>query len=148
MMTVLSSLTMVASDRAAMRVRGIGSMRQKLIDRIGDQIELAKATESGQSFQRVKYRRVRDIESEQVSESVVKTRVRPWWTADPDGSILLWVKYGNTNLELAKGKPAIRITNRDQLVTTLETVREAVRAGELDKQIEGAVEAFKTRFSK
>ena len=148
MMTVLSSLTMVASDRAAMRVRGIGSMRQKLIDRIGDQIELAKAAETGQSFQRVKYRRVRDIESEQVSESVVKTRVRPWWTADPDGSILLWIKYGNTNLELAKGKPAIRITNRDQLVTTLETVREAVRAGELDKQIEAAVSAFKTRFKK
>ncbi|MEG8043878.1 hypothetical protein QP164_14625 [Sphingomonas sp. LR59] len=62
-------------------------MRQKLIDRIGDQIELAKATEAGQSFQRVKYRRVRDIESEQVSESVVKTRVRPWWTADPDGDV-------------------------------------------------------------
>ncbi len=123
-------------------------MRQKLIDRIGDQIELAKATETGQSFQRVKYRRVRDIESEQVSESVVKTRVRPWWTADPDGSILLWIKYGNTNLELAKGKPAIRITNQDQLVTTLETVREAVRAGELDKLIEAAVSAFKTRFKK
>jgi len=146
MMTVLSSLTMVASDRAATRVRGIGSMRQKLIDRVGDQIELAKAAETGQSFQRVKYRRVRDIESEQVSESIVKTRVRPWWTADPDGSILLWVKYGNTNLELAKGKPAIRIANREQLVPTLETVREAVRAGELDKQIEGAVAGFKTRF--
>lgn len=147
-MTVLSSLTMVASDRAAMRVRGIGSMRQKLIDRIGDQIELAKAAEAGQSFQRVKYRRSRDIESEEVSETVVKTRVRPWWTEDQDGSILLWVKYGNTNLELAKGKPAIRIASRDQLVPALETVREAVRAGELDKLIEGAVAGVKVRFSK
>jgi hypothetical protein len=145
-MTVLSSLTMVASDRAAMRVRGIGSMRQKLIDRIGDQIELAKASETGQSFQRVKYRRSRDIESEVVSESVVKTRVRPWWTEDQDGTILLWVKYGNTNLELAKGKPAIRVADRNQLIPALETVREAVRAGELDKQIEGAVAGFKTRF--
>ena len=147
-MTVLSSLTMVASDRTAMRVRGIGSMRQKLIDRIGDQIELAKACEAGQSFQRVKYRRSRDIESEVVSETVVRTRVRPWWTEDQDGSILLWIKYGNTNLELAKGKPAIRITSRDQLVPALETVREAVRAGELDKLIEGAVAAFKRRFAK
>ncbi len=121
-------------------------MRQKLIDRIGDQIELAKATESGQSFQRVKYRRVRDIESEQVSESVVKTRVRPWWTADTDGSVLLWIKYGNTNLELAKGKPAIRITNRNELIPTLETVLKAVRAGEMDKQIEVAVASFKARF--
>lgn len=147
-MTVLSSLTMVASDRAEMRVRGIVSMRQKLLDRIDDQIALAKATETGQSFQRVKYRRTRDIESEQVSETVIKTRVRPWWTADPDGSILLWIKYRNTNLELAKGKAAIRITNRTQLVPTLETVLEAVRAGELDKQIEGAVAGFKNRFKK
>jgi hypothetical protein len=147
-MTVLSSLTMVASDRAAMRVRGIGLMRQKLIDRIGDQIELAKASETGQSFQRVKYRRSRDIESEVVSESVVKTRVRPWWTEDQDGTILLWIKYGNTNLELAKGKPAIRVASRDQLVPALETVREAVRAGELDKLIEGAVAKFALRFKK
>jgi hypothetical protein len=147
-MTVLSSLTMVASDRAAMRVRGIGSMRQKLIDRIGDQIELAKASEAGKSYRRVKYRRSRDLESEEVSETVVKTRVRPWWTEDQDGSILLWIKYGNTNLELAKGKAAIRLTDREQLVPTLETVREAVRAGEVDKQIEAAVAGFKTRFSK
>ncbi len=131
-----------------MRVRGIGSMRQKLIDRISDQIELAKATEAGQSFQRVKYRRTRDLENEEVTETTVKTRVRAWWSTDKDGSILLWIKYGNTNLELVKGKAAIRIADRAQLIPTLETVRDAVRAGELDKLIEGAVAGFKARFSK
>ncbi|WP_426263977.1 DUF6641 family protein [Sphingomonas sp. PWP1-2] len=147
-MTVLSSLTMVASDRAEMRVRGIVSMRQKLLDRIDDQIALAKASEAGQSFQRVKFRRVRDLESDEVSETAVRTRVRPWWAQDKDGSILLWVKYGNQRLELQKGKPAIRIKSKDELVATLETVRDAVRAGELDNLILAAVAAFKNRFSK
>ncbi len=131
-----------------MRVRGIVSMRQKLLDRIDDQIALAKASEAGQSFQRVKFRRVRDLESDEVSETAVRTRVRPWWAQDKDGSILLWVKYGNQRLELQKGKPAIRIKSKDELVATLETVRDAVRAGELDNLILAAVAAFKNRFSK
>lgn len=147
-MTVLSSLTMVASDRAAMRVRGIESMRQKLIDRVGDQIELAKATEAGLPFQRIKYRRVRDLESEEVTETAVKTRIRPWWTQDKDGSVLLWIKYGNQVLELQRGKPAIRVASAADLIGALETVQAAVRAGELDKVIEAAVNQFKKRFNK
>jgi hypothetical protein len=106
----------------------------------------AKATKTDQSILRVRHRRVRDIEIGEVSETVGKTRNRPWSRADPDGSILLWVKYGNTNLGLAKGKSAIRISDRGQLVPTLETVRDAVRAGELDKLIEAAVAGFKKRF--
>jgi hypothetical protein len=45
-MTVLSSLNIVQSDTASLRVRGIVSMRQKLLDRIADQIALA-ARQSG-----------------------------------------------------------------------------------------------------
>ena len=78
----------------------------------------------------------------------VRTRVRPWWTTDKDGSTLLWIKYGNQALELQKGKSAIKVADRDQLVATLETVRNAVRNGELDQHILGAVAAFKERFSK
>src|SRR4029077_13747013 len=93
-MSVMSSLNFVQSNPKAMRVRGIVAMRQKLVDRIGDQIALAKAIEAGQSFQRVKYRRLRDLESDEVTETPIKTRVRPWWIEDKDGGILLWVKYG------------------------------------------------------
>jgi hypothetical protein len=147
-MTVLSSLNIVQSDTASLRVRGIVSMRQKLLDRIADQIALAEAQGSGQSFQRVKFRRVRDLENNEVSEIPVRTRVRPWWIQDKDGSVLAWVKYGNQTLELQKGKTAIRIKSRDDLVKTFQTVSEAVRSGELDDLINGAVSAFKSRFSK
>lgn len=147
-MAVLSSLNIVQSDTASLRVRGIVSMRQKLLDRIADQIALAEAQGSGQSFQRVKYRRVRDLENDEVSEIPVRTRVRPWWIQDKDGSVLVWVKYGNQTLELQKGKTAIRIKNRDEIVKTFQTVSDAVRSGELDELINTAVKTFKNRFAK
>ncbi|NYI23147.1 hypothetical protein FHS93_002077, partial [Sphingobium francense] len=46
-MSLLSSLTLVQSNATEMRTRGINTMRQKLIDRIGDQIALAQASETG-----------------------------------------------------------------------------------------------------
>jgi hypothetical protein len=58
-MSLMSSLNLVQSSPKAMRVRGIVAMRQKLVERINDQIALAKAIAAGRSFQRVKYRRSR-----------------------------------------------------------------------------------------
>lgn len=147
-MALISTLSLVAANPAEQRVRGIGMMRQKLLDRIDDQIALAKASATGEAFQRVRYRRVRDLENDEVSETPVRTRVRPWWSMDKDGSILLWIKYGNQVLELQKGKAAIKIADRDALVSTLGTVRDAVRSGELDQLILAAVAQFKVRFSK
>jgi hypothetical protein len=147
-MSLISSLSFTTSDPASLRVRGIGSMRQKLLERIGDQLALAKATENGEAFQRVRFRRIRDLENDEITETPVRTRVRPWWAQGPDGSILLWIKYGNQVLELQRGKPAIKIGSRADLIGTLETVRDAVRAGELDTLIQGAVTTFKARFSK
>jgi hypothetical protein len=117
-------------------------MRQKLVERINDQIALAKAIEAGQSFQRVKYRRSRDLETDEVTETPIKTRVRPWWIEDKDGGILLWIKYGNQVLELQKSKSAIKIKSRDDLVSMLEKVRDATRAGELDQHISHPVQWY------
>ncbi|NYI25015.1 DUF6641 family protein [Sphingobium indicum] len=104
--------------------------------------------QTGKGYQRVKYRRVRDEASDEVTETPVRTRVRPWWLEDKDGTIIVWIKYGNQTLELAKGKTAIRVKDRQELVKTFETVREAVRAGEFDTHITNAVGTFKTRFGK
>lgn len=147
-MSLLSSLNLVQSNATEMRTRGINTMRQKLIDRVSDQIALAQASESGKAYQRVKFRRVRDEVSDEVTETPVRTRVRPWWLEDKDGSIIVWIKYGNQTLELAKGKTAIRVKDRRELVKTFETVRDAVRAGEFDGHITNAVSTFKTRFGK
>jgi hypothetical protein len=98
----LDSLVLTQHSAKAMRVRGITTVRQKLVDRISDQIALAKAHEAGEAYQRVKFRRVKNLESDEVTDVPVKTRVRPWWIEDKDGSILLWIKYGNQTLELGQ----------------------------------------------
>ena len=147
-MSLLSSLNLVQSNATEMRTRGINTMRQKLIDRLGDQIALAQAAEAGKGYQRIKFRRVRDEASDEVTETPVRTRVRPWWLEDKDGTVIVWIKYGNQTLELAKGKTAIRVKDRQELVKTFETVREAVRAGEFDTHITNAVSTFKKRFGK
>ena len=145
-MTLLSSLNIVQADTATLKAHGIGSMRQKLLDRIADQTALAEAQFSGQTYRRTKHKRVKS--GDDILEVSVSTRVRRWWVQDKDGSVLVWVKYGNQTLELQKGKTAIRIKSRDDLVKTFQTVSDAVRSGELDDLINGAVSALRSRFSK
>lgn len=147
-MSILSSLECVESNPKAVRTNQIGSMRQKLIDRISDQIALAQAIETGESYQRTRFRRVNDLETGDIMQVPTKTRVRPWWIEDRDGSILLWVKYGNQNLEVQKGKTAIRLASNQDIAPTLELVRTAVRAGEFDDKIKAAVKGFQDRFRK
>ena len=144
----LASLNLVGTTRAATRQVGIATSRQKLIDRLNDQIALARAQSTGDHYQRLRFRRMRSTDGEEIAEIPVKTRVRPWWNDDPDGSILLWIKYGNRTLELQKGKTAIRVPGRSDIVPTLETVKVAIRQGEFDPQITAAASAFRKRFGK
>ena len=67
-MSILSTLNIVKSDASDFRTRGINSTRQKLIDRIGDQIALVESLDQEKPFQRFRYRRVRDLETDEITE--------------------------------------------------------------------------------
>ena len=58
------------------------------------------------------------------------------------------IRYGAKLIELAKGKSAIEIANADDLIKTLELVKSAVDAGELDTQIESASGAVRAGFGR
>jgi hypothetical protein len=75
------------------------------------------------------------VSNEQGSKSLasVQKRVRPWWVEDGTGKIALTVRYGSKPIEFEKGKAAILLPNKVALVSTLDTVIAAVRAGELDE---------------
>lgn len=47
----------------------------------------------------------------------------------------LTVRYGANAIEFEKGKTAIMVPSRDQLVTTLDTLIEGVKAGELGEHM-------------
>ncbi len=65
-------------------------------------------------------------------------RFKPWWWTDETGKLLLTLRYGNKPLELEKGKPTIEIAQAENLLTTLNLVKEAAGAGELDKKLMAA----------
>jgi hypothetical protein len=58
------------------------------------------------------------------------------------------IKYGTKVIELAKGKPSIELPNQEELISTLELVKKAVEAGELDQQIDQASGALRRNFKK
>ena len=51
-------------------------------------------------------------------------------------------------LELTKGKTAIEVADSQDLIKTLETVKAALLAGELDTQIEAASGALRSGFKR
>ena len=68
----------------------------------------------------------------------VPKRIKPWWFTSEQGKIFVTVKYGSAVLQLRRGLPNIELASPDQLVGTLEILKQAVESGELDKEIEAA----------
>ena len=62
-------------------------------------------------------------------------RIKRWWYVDPIGNCYLTINYGSKRLELDKGKSAIAVGGKDNLVATIDAVIAAVEAGELDAAI-------------
>ena len=58
------------------------------------------------------------------------------------------VRYGARTLEVVEGKNAIETENIASVITTLEVLRTAVDAGELDARIEAVSGLVKAGFDK
>lgn len=63
-------------------------------------------------------------------------RVKRWWRMDAVGSVLLTVRYGSRLIEFERGKAAIAVGDKANLVPTIDAVIGAVSEGELDTQLD------------
>ena len=70
-----------------------------------------------------------------------------WWPSD-NGKMCITVRYGARTLEVVDGKNAIETENIAGVITTLEVLRTAVDAGELDARIEAVSGLVKAGFDK
>ena len=122
--------------------------RNKLSSKLWEQIQLAKSQLDGKPFIVMKYKTVKDRETGLRKQVEVPKRIKPWWFQSEEGKVCVAVKYGSWTLELAKGKPSIELANKDELISTLELVKKAVEAGELDQQIDQASGALRSNFKK
>ena len=122
--------------------------RNKLAKRLWEQIELAKAQGAGAHFAPIKFRTIADPETGVRKQVEVAKRVKQWWFTADNGKLVMNVRYRARVIELAKGKSAVEIASLTELVPTLELIKQAVEAGELDTQIESAANKLRDGFGK
>ena len=146
-MSVLTNLKLVAAKKPA-KQPPVVQRRNKLSSKLWEQVQLARAQKSGETFAPTRMRSVRDPDTGLRKDVEVPKLVKPWWFVADNGRVCLSVKYGAKVLELAKGKGAIEVAGPEELIKTLETIKTAVEAGELDGQIEAASQSLSAGFQK
>ena len=97
--------------------------RQRLVQRIDQQIALCDVMRSGQMPRKA------------------------WAWMDDDGSYFLPIKYGRQQIELKKGMFSILCSDLSEVVGALTTVRAMVLRGELDDQLTKASSEIRKKFT-
>ena len=147
MSSILSSLKLTSAKRQLVQ-NPIEFRRQKLSNKLKEQVDLATAMKNGVTYTAKRLRTVTD--SDGVRQTVeVSKRVKPIWFTQ-NNKVLVQVKYGSKVVPLtSKGdKNSVEVSNADELITVLRKLDEAVLVGELDTQIEIVSESVRSRFKK
>ena len=104
--------------------------RERMVSRLEDQKKLLADP--------LFVRRVKRWERKESGEKVLiekPIRTTKWWQPDQNGGYVMTVKVGSKRVEFEKGKAAIVVPSIDKLPTVIDTLIKAVRAGELDEQL-------------
>jgi hypothetical protein len=104
--------------------------RERMIGRLEDQKKLL----ADPTFVRT----VKRWERKENGEKVLiekPLRTSKWWQPDQNGTCLLTVRVASKRIEFEKGKAAIVVPSIDKLPLVIDTLIKAVRAGELDEQL-------------
>ena len=122
--------------------------RQKLSTKLAEQIQLAKAQQSGAEFSPVRVRTVKDEATGQSRKVEVPKKIKPWWWTDDTGKLCITVRYGARTLEIVEGKNAIETDSIADVIASLQVIRSAVDAGELDRRIDAVMGQVKAGLAK
>jgi hypothetical protein len=145
-MTALTGLKLTAAQKPT-QMAPVQLRRNKMAKRLWEQIELAKAQQAGTTFTSTRFRSVVQNDTGQRKQIEVSKRIKQWWFVAENGKLVLSVRYGTKLLELGKGKWAVEVGTEKELVPTLEMIKGAVLAGELDNQIEVAAIKLREGFA-
>ena len=148
MSQILSSLKLVTAKRQSVQ-NPTEFRRQKLSQKLLEQIQMANALRNGETYTAKRQRNVRDKNSGLMTTVEVNKKVKQWWFVQ-NNKVCVQVKYGSKVVPLsAKGdKNSVEVSNADELIDVLQKLSLAVEGGELDTQIEQASELVRARFKK
>jgi hypothetical protein len=114
--------------------------REKMIAALAEQKQMAEAKIAGQHFAPTHVVRKKNAEGQRVEVEALK-RVRQGWFSDASGKTFFAIRYAGKPIEFAKDKNAIEVGELSALPAVLDTLVEAIRAGELDGQLTAAAAA-------
>lgn len=148
MSAILNNLKFVAAKRPT-HIPPVQVRRNKLSNKLYEQIKLATALRDGNTYSPTHLRSVRDRDTGEIKRMELPKRIRQWWFTSESGKVCVQIKYGSKTLEVGgKGKNSVEVANGDELIKVLETIKSAVEAGELDVQLESAGLKLRDGFAK
>jgi hypothetical protein len=146
--STLASLKFTTAKKPT-QVSPVQIRRNKLIAKLDQQISMATAQTEGRSYAPTKLVVVTDEETGEQRSVQSPKRLKQWWFTTENNKIALTVRYGVKILEIGgKGKSAIEVASASDLVKTLELVKTATGAGELDDAISAASAKLREGFEK
>ena len=144
----LAALKLVTQKRPT-QIPAVQVRRNKLVNKLHEQIQLVISKKDGQTFAPLHFRSVRDRDTGEIKRIEVPKRIRPWFFTSDNGKICLQIKYGSKVIDISgKNKPTIELASTDDLVKTLELIKTATLAGELDAMLESAGLTLRDGFAK
>ena len=147
-MSHLTKLKLTDKTRTDVETNPEDAQRNKLITRLLEQKELVEADLKGELISKTRFKFVTDSETGESKRVEVQKQLRRWWWNDEDGQVMLTLRYGNKPLAITGDKSTIEIGTLDKLPKIIETIIEAVKAGELDKQLNAAMAERRLKLKK
>ena len=138
-MTYITKLKLSDTQRADMDLKPEQRLRRKLLDHLNDQKSIAEADLKNEAVHRTRFKFVRDETTGETQRIEVPKIIRRWWWKTDEDKVMLQLRYGNKPLQITAKEGTIEVGTLDKLPETIDTVIEAVKAGELDKQLKAAL---------
>jgi hypothetical protein len=146
-MATLTSLKLTAAQKSV-NLPAVQVRRNKLLMRLAEQQQMARAQQAGEVFSTTKLRMVKDADTGVKKQILASKRVKPWWFVCENGKLALGVRYGARLLELGRGKFAVEIASHKELLPTMDLIKTAILDGELDAAMETASGRVRAGFAK
>ncbi len=132
-MRILSKLKLTNAERDDEQAK-IKRKRQRLINRLDEQLQMIEAEMQGQEFKSLHFVYV---DGKKVQRP---KKVNPMYFQNSDGVWFMELRYGNKRLDLGRKRFAVECGIKQNIPAVLIMLKKAIAAGELDSVIIQAVE--------
>lgn len=136
-MSILNKLSLTARPEKTSENPTL-KKREKLLTKLNQQLAMAQSHVAGETYTVYKEKWQKNADTGVQEKIQIPKKVSPWFYLR-NNQYLFEVRYGNKPLELSKGNHAIDVGEQENLVPTIETVINAVVAGEVDSLLDKVI---------